>query len=385
MIIERFISWVKTASVAKRAEATNALARAYLISRMSANDRESAEAALTILAEDPSPKVRYALADAFGSNDRAPRHIVLMLAHDQLDIAMNVLLRSPVLHDAELVELVAAGGVDQQIAIACRPFKSAAVEAAIAEVGEVDACVGLLMNDHLQLSATVLRRIAERHGRDPDIRNPMLARADLPADVRTMLITGLGDILQEFAVSRKWMPENRAARSIRDACDRAVVDMAASMSDAELRALAHHAIDEGRMTASFLLRMICGGNIDLFGLSLAQLTGTPEKRMDAILAEGNETAFKAVYNRTGLPVAAYGIFVSAMAAWRLAMDLRGEISEEKIPHLVMQEILRRYRPVAAVGVDGAVADELVVLLRRLAGEAARESARAHVEALSRAA
>ena len=40
MIVRQFISWVRTAPAGERAEATRALARAWLISDLSDDDRE---------------------------------------------------------------------------------------------------------------------------------------------------------------------------------------------------------------------------------------------------------------------------------------------------------------------------------------------------------
>ena len=46
MIVRQFLSWVRTAPAGERAEATRALARAYLISNLTDDDRLAAEGAL---------------------------------------------------------------------------------------------------------------------------------------------------------------------------------------------------------------------------------------------------------------------------------------------------------------------------------------------------
>ena len=48
MIVRQFIGWIRTAPAGERAEATRALARAWLISDLSAEDRAAAEGALLI-------------------------------------------------------------------------------------------------------------------------------------------------------------------------------------------------------------------------------------------------------------------------------------------------------------------------------------------------
>ncbi len=64
MIIEHFLSWMQTATVPKRAQAVGALARAYLYSDMSYDNQVTAESAMTVLLEDPSSCVRFALAES---------------------------------------------------------------------------------------------------------------------------------------------------------------------------------------------------------------------------------------------------------------------------------------------------------------------------------
>ena len=46
---------------------------------------------MTVLLDDSSPDVRFALADALASSPEAPRHVLLSLAADQPDIAELVL------------------------------------------------------------------------------------------------------------------------------------------------------------------------------------------------------------------------------------------------------------------------------------------------------
>ncbi len=57
MIVRQFLHWVRTALPGERAEATSALARAYLFSDLGADDRGAAEGAMIMLLDDASPLV----------------------------------------------------------------------------------------------------------------------------------------------------------------------------------------------------------------------------------------------------------------------------------------------------------------------------------------
>src|SRR6202453_1568910 len=110
MIVRHFLDWVRTAPAGKRAEATGALARAFLYSDLSPDDAGAAEGAMLMLLDDPSPLVRRALADAVAASPSAPPAIVMALAADQPQIAAPVLALSPLFVDADLVDAVATGG-----------------------------------------------------------------------------------------------------------------------------------------------------------------------------------------------------------------------------------------------------------------------------------
>src|SRR3984957_12509435 len=104
MIVRQFLHWVRPASAGERAEATGALARAYLYSDLSPDDRDAAEGAMITLVDDPSPLVREALAEALAASLDAPHAVIHALASDHPDIAAVVLERSPLFIDAELVD-----------------------------------------------------------------------------------------------------------------------------------------------------------------------------------------------------------------------------------------------------------------------------------------
>ena len=88
---------------------------------------------------DPSVLVRRALAESLASAEGAPPDLVLGLACDQSDIAAPVLSRSPLLTDEQLIDCAAIGESDAQTAIASRPRLSAALAAAVAEIGSREA------------------------------------------------------------------------------------------------------------------------------------------------------------------------------------------------------------------------------------------------------
>jgi len=240
MIVRQFISWVRTAPAGERAEATRSLARALLFSDMSDEDRGAAEGALLMLLDDASPLVRQAMAEVFSRSADAPAAIVQALSADQASVALPVLEHSPLLIDADLVDIIATGNNEMQCAIARRIDLPAAVCAAIAEVGTPAAALELIENPYAELAPFSWDRIVERHGHLAAIRESMLVLEDLPAATRLALVAKLSETLAQFVTARNWLSADRAMRIASEARDRCTVNVAARSRGDDMRGLVRH-------------------------------------------------------------------------------------------------------------------------------------------------
>ncbi len=370
MVIEYFLDWIDTAPVSKRIEAAGAMVRVLKRPDIDMEERENVEAALTTLLEDRSAEVRLRIAEELGAYAGAPRHIVFGLVGDRDDIAMIVLSRSPVFHDAELVDMIKSGTVEQQIAISCRPWLSAGIVDALCTYACTDACMGVLSNPVAELSGENLHCVAERFGNDTQLRTVLLEHPDLLAKTRLTLINKLGESLTSFVLSRGWVSENKIKNVVAESCDRAIIQYAAEVNDADVINIVRSIVEQGRMTASFLLRAVCMGNISLVACAFSELSGVKFSRVEAILTKDRRSAFKAVYDRAGLPSAAFSVFYSAISTWRRLLSSGSPINQSRLPFLVTREVLETY-----TGQKNSTVDELIVLLRRLSAEAARDSAK----------
>lgn len=324
MIVRKFMAWAKTAPAGERAEAASALARAYLYSDLPEIDQREAVTALTALLEDASPIVRRALAEAFASAADAPHHCIVMLVNDQSDIASVVLSRSPVLSDAELIDCAAVGDAFAQAAIAVRCGLSSAVAAAIAEVGAREALIALAVNESADIADFSLLRMLERLGADGELREAILSRRDLSANLRTALVSATAQALGVYVTGRNWMPAARVERVTREARECATVAIAADATNVALEAtnltpdaimsLARHLRDAGQLTAGLVLRALLSGNRGLLEATLAELTQMPMSRVRGIVSAWRGGAFSALYSRAGLPATLEPAFRAALAA-----------------------------------------------------------------------
>src|ERR1700748_1645412 len=288
MIVRQFISWVRTAPAGERAEATRALARAWLISDLSEEDRAAAEGALLMRLDDPSPLVRQAMAEVFARSTEAPGAIVQALSLDQTSVALPVLEHSPLLIDADLVDLIATGNSETQCAVARRINLPASVGAAIAEVGSAAAALELIENAYAELAPFSWDRIVERHGHLAAIRESMLVLEDLPAATRVALVGKLSDTLAQFVVAKNWLSADRAERIAGEARDRSTVSIAASSRGDDMGGLIAHLRATAQLTPGLILRALLSGNLELFEAAVAELSGLPRSRVASLLFDCRE-------------------------------------------------------------------------------------------------
>lgn len=383
MIIQAFLRWVETARAGDRVRAANALGRAFVQSEMSQVDRHAAEMAMTMLLDDPSPKVRKALAEAISGSALIPRTIILPLACDQPDIAELVISRSPVLSDDDLVDLAARGTPQTRLLIARRPVVSKPLAAALCEIGGEPEVLALLENNAAHITRRSMKRISVRLGHFPAIRDRLLARSDLPSDARHALVEQVGAALAGFGLVRAAIGDSRVGRVTREACESATVGLAGAVHHGEIPELVEHLRAAGRLTPGFLLQSLCRGNIDFMAEALGSLSGVSDKRVRSILADGRIHAVRALFENAGLGRDVSALFAEALLLWRKESRSQDTGLSVTIP----MQLLSRLRSGAFAFESTAAVTELVEKLaiaqhRQSARDYASQAARTYTDFIS---
>lgn len=367
MIVRHYMAWMRTAAAPARAEATAALARAYLRSEMDQSERGEAEAALTLALDDREPAVRIALAETLADCVEAPPHIILALAGDRGDVAAIVLQRSPLLADGELIELAVAGDVAAQVAVAQRAHVAAPVAAALAEVADEPAALALLGNAEAELPTFSLARIVERFGSNADVRDAVLARPATPVDVRFAVM--LAERRAVAAADRDGV--SRREPFAHEDEERVAIALASQCGEEDLTGLVAHLRSTGRLTAGLMLRALLSGDLRLPTAALANLAGMAERRAAALMMEPRAGGWRALYRKAGLPDSLMPAFASAVQNCR---DVTADFAGLGGGPVVARRIIARVLTDREVQ-DAAGGERVLSVLRRFEVETAREEAR----------
>ncbi|MEK1887301.1 MAG: DUF2336 domain-containing protein [Phyllobacterium sp.] len=382
MSVQHYLKMIHNASVAQRCHAAAALAHIYLRSDLEFDEKCSTEAVLTLLLDDPSPKVRLALAEAFSTSAHAPAHIVASLARDQIEVATYILGRSVLLSDADLIDCVAGGSCEAQRIIAARAKVSYAVSAALIEIGEIGAIETLLANTQAQIADISFRRLLERLGDVAEIRTLLIDDNRLPADCRHTLAVQIAEALCQMDIVVALMGERRAKRITREACIRASVNLVSATRVDEYPALIGHLQLRGDLTTAFVIRIVAAGRIDFFAAILVALSGYSLLRVRSLLIDGRPAALGALLTAAGLPTSTHLPLKVALDAWRNVA--KGKLAAGS--HEIIRRMIEHVEPVAQAAGTLPVAanDDMLSLLKRIHLDAIRENAREQVLAITAA-
>lgn len=316
MIIEAFLRWMKDARVADRSKAANALGRAYVQSAIKPIDEQAAELAMTYVLDDPSPKVRLALAEALVASERAPRHIILSLAQDQAEISSTILLGSPCLTDADLIDIMITGTNQTHAMIALRRSVSAPVSAALVEVcRDYDAAL-LLQNPGANIPVIAFRRLAERFATHAQIRELLLDRA-IPEDARLRLVDGLSQSLAQSTFIQNVLAPGAISHVMTTATDDAVICLQQSASQRGSTIIQYLHVQR-RLTPAFFMTLLHRGELPFLCAIFAELSGTSNKRVRSILADGRMQAVQNLLITCGMSEIIAADFAHTVILWRQA-------------------------------------------------------------------
>ena len=201
----------------------------------------------------------------------------------------------------------------------------------------------------------------------------MAMRDDLTVAVRQMLVRL--EAADTYGVSLAATaggdtPEEIAAR---EAAEKDTLDLAAAAGDADLIALIDHLKATAQLTTALILRAAVTGDMRFTGQALSSLTDMAPERVFALLERGDEAMVRAMALKAGLPDRAVpALYAAVEVARELAAAPQDEASYGHVRRTV-ERIVARYRDVR----DDEL-DDLVAMLRRYAGEAARDAARRYL-------
>lgn len=273
-----------------RAELATKIAR--LMPGLDARENEETVAltiaTLEVLARDSAAKVRAILAEEIKHMDCIPHDVALRLAHDLEEIVSAPILEySPLLSDADLMEVIAAGKVQKALsAIARRKTLSEKVSDALVQSLDVPAVAALLVNADAKIRKATMDRIVEEAEQFESWHEPLVLRADLSARAIRRIANFVGAALIELLSKREDLSEEtqtHLAKQLRSRLEQSEAPKSSERaSDAVAAAKAARTLDD-----AFVENAALAGRRETVILALAELARVPESTARKILDQHN--------------------------------------------------------------------------------------------------
>jgi len=224
------------------------------------------------LVQDVARPIRKSLATKLAKSHNAPRDVIEILANDDFDIASPILLKSDLLSDDALIEIVRHRTQAHRLAIAMRRSVGLQVCDALVATNGTDVIRTLLQNHGAQISQSTMAYLVEQSRTVDEFQEPLLRRKDLEAALAKRMYAWVSAALRQFILENFHVDEIEIDLAVGRVVD-AVIDSNESQSEEDTAAsnLASELAKEGEVTASLLLQTIRQGEIPLFEALLANM------------------------------------------------------------------------------------------------------------------
>lgn len=167
-------------------------------------------------------QVRKSVAEKLSVRPDAPHDIVFQLASDVIEVAYPILVRSDVLEDADLIDLILYRAQDHQRAISQRAAVSVSVTETLVGTGDHEVIQSLLQNNRAEIMPETMARLVDQSLEVEGYQEPLLRRNDLDSALARRMYTWVGEALREYINDTYDLPQD----DVNDAISVAIADAA---------------------------------------------------------------------------------------------------------------------------------------------------------------
>ena len=365
-----FVALSQSSDSEERGQAAHLAAQAYLAHTGPADEQAALYAALIGFLDDPSVRVRAALAYGLLHTTDAPRPILLALLQDSEVISRAVAQYSPALIDADLVGFIRSASTPLLHAVAQRERLSARAAVALIDRAIRSVTLRTIARHDAAIPQPVMATLAAEHGAaDAEIRGALLDRPDLPAGARLALVEASVAALRTARIVKGAIAAPRLERILRDAMDGAVTTIGESEAAAGDTPFTGELVTAERVSARVMLHAVVNGHVMFFAGCLAALAETPRAKVFTLLETGSRSALNALLARCGLSPATRNL-IARLVFHARAADLADDVTARHfVVTALTEELIVEHDGVIPPELEDAFAylsEQNVILARRAA-------------------
>lgn len=334
----------------ERGHAAHLAALAFLDHDGPADEHAALYAALINFLDDPSVKVRAALAYGLLHSEQAPRPIMMALLQDSPIISRAILQYSPILIDADLLTAMRKGDATVWLSIAQRGQLSPRVAAALIGRDETGLLLHVLRRVEITVEPSLLIQIAATHGRDAKVRGALLARPDLPGPARLILVRRITEALSETRLVAGALSPDRLERLLRDGSDTALSAIGEHEAYLRKRDFVQTLVGSSQLNARVLLHALVTGHVMFFASCVSELAGVTREKVYTLLESGSRPSLLALLRRADISDDLAKVLVQLVLHARTADLADDTAARHYVVTALIEELIAEY--------EGVIPEEL---------------------------
>jgi len=303
--VDALLRLARDQSAAARRELVEIIGDLFFDKDRVLNERERAAMSdiLRQLIHDVEISVRKHLAIRLSDEPDAPSELVYALANDNAEIAHPILMRSDVLKDPQLIEIVRNRDLEHQLSVAMRASLSETVTDALVETNDVTVIERLLENPGAEIGRQTMTYLVEQSQRVDAFQNPLIRRKDLPPNLAQRMYWWVSAALRTEILDR----HDLDASQLDDVMESAIE--AAVRSDSELTPggvaasrLVERMVEQHGLSAALMIQVLQTGEIALFESMVEQATQLRQPLVQRLIYESGGEGLAIVCRAMGFTV-----------------------------------------------------------------------------------
>lgn len=254
--------------------------------------------------------LRRDLAARFAERPDTPEELLLVLANEETELVRPALMKSEVLHDPELIEIVVHRTLQHQLAIAMRRMASAEAADGLLEGNNTDVIKALLEDPSPEVSKATMDYLVEESRRVDSYQEPLVKRESLNPRLARQLNLWVAaalrsHLLERFGLDPVLLDDLLLAVVRHLAPDDAEPEAGGEDSDPGPRcgpaeALAAQMDAQTEITPQRMIHILRDGEVSLFEAVLGRMTGLEPPRLQRVLYDSGGRSLAIVCRATGI-------------------------------------------------------------------------------------
>ena len=284
--------------------------------RLCATERQLISDILRSLIHKVERSVRHRLVDILADNPACPQDLVWFLANEPIDIAYPVLMRSDVLRDMDLIELVRHKAIEHRITIARRPNLSQMVADSLVRHGDTQVVLELLNNESAALADATMAYLVERSRSEQQFHGPLLHRPEMSPELAEKLYVWVSAALRKFILKTWTINPTVIDEGLGEVLHKN--DLSPDEQDVSVKAdaLAEQVARDSIRLRQLVLSAMEGGDIRLVVSLISEALGLRKVLVRRILFEESSESLAIIARALGLSRADFLLFRAVVVEFK---------------------------------------------------------------------